>query len=118
MRYQFLIAALLISLAAAAQPGYKIDFKVKGWKDTTAYLGYFQGDQTFVKDTAKVNAQGEFSFDGTKPLLQGIYIIVVNKNRLLDFVVGTDQRFSLETDKDDLLRRMKVTGDEDNKIFF
>jgi peroxiredoxin len=118
MRYHFFVAAFIISLSAMGQPGYKIDFKIRGWKDTTAYLGYFQGDQTFVKDTARVNANGEFSFDGTKPLLQGIYILVVDKNRLLDFVVSTDQQFSLETDKDNMIRNMKVNGDEDNKIFF
>ena len=118
MRYSLLVAALLISLSVIGQPGYKIDFRIKGWKDTTAYLGYFQGDQTYVRDTTRVNAKGEFTFEGTKPLLQGIYILVVEKSRLLDFVVGADQRFSLETEKENMIKAMKVTGDDDNKLFF
>src|SRR5688572_13861467 len=102
---------LLISMVSVGQPrpGDQLDFKVKGWKDTTIYLGYFQGDQTFVKDTASVNAQGDFSFEGSKPLLQGVYILVLDKARMIDFVVSEDQRFMLEADKDDMIRSMKVT---------
>ena len=60
----------LISLAciftfsqAFSQAGYKINFKIKGWKDKTAYLGHYYGESTYIKDTAKVNASGEFFFD-------------------------------------------------------
>lgn len=110
--------ALMIGYGALAQTGYKLDFTIKGWKDTTAYLAYFQGDQTFLKDTARVNAEGQFTFEGPKPLLQGIFILVLDKTRVLDFVVSSDQRFSLETTKDDMTRAMKVAGDEDNQLFF
>jgi len=112
------LCVIALGMGAEAQPGYKLDFKVKGWKDTTVYLGYFQGDQTFVKDTARANALGEFSFEGSKSLLQGVYMLILEKSRTLDLVIGADQRFSLETDKEDLIRFAKVTGDDDNKLFF
>jgi peroxiredoxin len=118
MRYSLFIAALLIGSSSMGQSGYKIDVTVHGWRDSTVFLGYFQGDQTFVKDTARVSPQGQFTFEGSKTLLQGIYILVLGKSRVLDFVVGTDQRFALEMDKDDMLKTIKVTGDEDNKLFF
>src|SRR5688572_15666699 len=118
MRILLILGALLIGLGAIAQPGYKLDFKIKGWKDTTVYLGYFQGDQTFVKDTARVSSHGEFTFEGSKPLLPGIYILVLEKTRVLDFIVSTDQQFALESEKENLTRAMKVTGDDDNKLFF
>jgi peroxiredoxin len=110
---------VLISTAAYAQPGYKIDFKIKGLKDTTAYLAYYDnGAQTYLKDTSKVNSQGVFSFENSKPLRQGIFIVVLDKNPIFQFVIGQDQRFSLETDKEDYTKHMVVTGDEDNKLFF
>ena len=56
--------ALLISFACLGQPGYKVDFKIKGLKDTTAFLGYYTGESTFLKDTARANSQGAFSFEG------------------------------------------------------
>jgi len=36
----------------------------------------------------------------------------------LDFVIGVDHRFSIATDKEDMIRFAKVTGDDDNRIFF
>lgn len=109
---------VLISAAAYAQPGYKIDFKIKGLKDTTAYLAYYQTDQTYLRDTAKVDSHGNFTFDNTKPLLQGVFLLVLNKTQLFQFVIGNDQRFSMETDTSNYIGHMVVTGDEDNKLFF
>ena len=113
-----LIFLLASSLIAVAQPGYKIDFKIKGWKDTTAFLGHYYGEQTYIKDTAKVNSQGAFHFDGTKTLPQGVYFLVLDKSRTFDFVISNDQRFGMETTDEDYIKNMKVIGDEDNKLFF
>lgn len=109
---------LLISGAAYGQTGYKLDFKVNGLKDTTAYLAYYNSDQTFLKDTAKVNSDGTFTFENTKPLQQGVFMVVLDKTPVFQFVVGLDQRFLMETDTEDYTRHMTVTGDEDNKLFF
>jgi thiol-disulfide isomerase/thioredoxin len=95
-----------------------MDFKVVGLKDTTAYLGFYYGEQTYLKDTARVNGTGNFTFDGNKTLPQGVYFLVVNKTRLFEFVVSDDQRFQLETDTKDYIKNMKVAGDEDNRLFF
>jgi thiol-disulfide isomerase/thioredoxin len=108
---------LLFSVSCFAQTGYKIRFKVDGLKDTTAYLGYYYGESTFVKDTAKVNRTGEFAFDGKQTLPQGVYFLVLNKTRIFEMVVGQNQSFALETSTADYVRNMKVTGDIDNKLF-
>lgn len=118
MRISLLTLVLLISFGCLAQTGYKIRFKVDGLKDTTAYLGYYYGESTFVKDTAKVNATGEFLFDGKQTLPQGVYFLVLNKTRIFEFLVGQHQQFTLETNTADYIKNMKVTGDVDNKLFF
>src|SRR6185369_11547048 len=92
--------------------------KIKGWKDTTVYLGHFYGESTYLKDTARVNKSGEFFFDNKNTLPQGVYFLVLNKNKIFDFVVGSDQVFTLETEGLDYVPNMKATGDEDNKLFF
>jgi len=43
---------------------------------------------------------------------------VLDKTPIFQFVIGLDQRFSMETDTEDYNRHMVVTGDEDNKLFF
>lgn len=109
---------LLTGMSAVAQTGYKIEFKVDGLKDTTAYLGYYYGESTFVKDTAKVDSKGHFVFEGKKALDQGVYFLVLDKTRLFDFVVSADQQFGLTTNTSDYFKNMVVSGDPDNKLFF
>ncbi len=118
MRYFFLIFSLVPAICTFGQTGYKINFKIDGLKDTTAYLGYYYGESTFVRDTAHVNSNGEFTFDGKKPLDRGVYFLILNKTRLFEMVVGNNQNFSLETNTTDYVRGMKVKNDIDNKLFF
>ena len=118
MRFAIFVLILNITSNSFGQAGYKIDFKVKGLKDTTAYLGHYKGESTYLRDTAKVNSQGIFSFDGKLTLGQGVYFLVMNKTRVFEFVVGSDQNFELETTTEDYIKNMKVIGDEDNKLFF
>jgi len=118
-RLPILFLFIFISIAGFAQQGYKLDFKVKGLKDTTVYLGFYYWEGTFIKDTARVDKQGKASFEGKTPLSQGVYFLVLEtkkeKSKLFDFVVGKDQQWVLETDVQDY--KFKVTGDEDNQVF-
>lgn len=117
MKYLLSIALLIISTASFSQ-GYNLDFKVKGWKDTTVYLGLYTGEQTYVRDTARINTVGEFNFKGKNKLAHGVYFLVLNTNKIFDFVISNDQEFLLETSTEDFVKNMVVKGDEDNKVFF
>lgn len=112
------IIPLFISVCCLAQTGYKIDFKIKGLKDTTAYLGYYTLETTYIKDTARINSQGVGSFEGKQSLPQGFYIFVLGKTKILDFVVSSQQHFSLETSTEEYIQNMKVKGDDDNRLLF
>src|SRR5688572_30448897 len=70
MRYFLFLIFILVAYPGSAQTqsGYNIRFKVEGWKDTTAYLGHYLSESTYLKDTAKVNSKGEFTFEGKKAL--------------------------------------------------
>ena len=111
------ILLVMLPLYSVAQTGYRIDFTVNGLRDTTAYLGYFLQEKTFVKDTAMVDHDGAFSFTGKQSLPEGLYFLVVNKNRLFDFVIGKDQQFGISTSLGDH-SNLKIIGDEDNEAFF
>lgn len=117
MRFSIVLLFSIIHITAQAQTGYKIDFKVKGWQDTTVYLGHYYGEQTYLKDTARANAQGAFTFDNQKPLPQGVYFLVLNKSKIFDFVVGADQHFAMETTSEDYIKNMVAKGDDDNRLF-
>jgi len=113
------ILCLAASQFGFSQAGYKLDFQIKGLKDTTIYLGYYYGESTYIKDTARVNNIGAFTFEGKQALSQGVYFLVLNKTKpYADFVVGQSQNFMMETTSDNFIKNMKVTGDEDNRLFF
>lgn len=120
MKTRLLALLLLFSTAAFAQApkGYDLKFKIQGLKDTTALLGFYYGESTYIKDTARVNSKGEFFFDGKEPLSQGVYFLVLNKTRIFELVIGDNQKFSMETSTADYIKNMKVAGDVDNKLFF
>lgn len=118
MKKMILIFYVGIIFQVSAQPGYKIDIVVKGLQDTTAYLGYYYGEQAFLRDTARVNSAGAFTFDGRKPLNQGVYFVALAQTPVFDLVVSQDQTFSLRTSKEDYIGAMKVDGDPDNDLFF
>src|SRR3970040_442663 len=118
MRLRLLVSALFLSGAVMAQSGYDLQFRIDGLKDTTVWLGYYYGETTYRKDTAVVSSLGEFGFQGEETLPQGVYLIALNKSRLLEFVVGNDQHFSMETDTAGYVEDMRGKGDHDNTIFF
>ena len=118
MRYLLFTVSILFTTASFAQTGYRIQFHIDGLRDTTAFLGYYYGESTFVKDTAKVNSQGDFVFDGRQVLPKGVYFLVLNRTRIFEMIVSDVQRFKMETSTTDYVKNMKVTGDADNKLFF
>jgi hypothetical protein len=119
MRLLFLPAMLmLLCCPCFAQEAYNIQLKISGLKDTTAYLGYFINESTVIKDTARVNGKGECAFTGKKPLMQGVYMFVLKSASQFEFLVGVDQHFTLSTSIEDPVMKMKVSGDEDNALFF
>jgi thiol-disulfide isomerase/thioredoxin len=118
MRLLIFALFFMCSLPLAAQNGYELNFTITGLRDTTVYLGYFLQDQTWVKDTARVDNRGAFSFSGAKKLPQGLYFLVLDKSRIFDLVVGHDQEFRMETSTEDYVQNMQITGDEDNSIFY
>lgn len=118
MKYVLLTLLMCASYGMKAQPGYKIEFTIEGLKDTTTYLGYYLGEQTYVTDTARVNGKGYFVFSGKEALPEGAYFMAINTALQFQLVIGKDQHFTLSTRKDDYIKHMKVTGDEDNRLFF
>lgn len=111
-------AVAAATLSAQAQTGYQIQVVAEGLRDTTAYLGYYYGEQAFLRDTARVGANGAFVFDGKKALSPGIYFVALDKTPVFDLVISEDQFFSIRTSRTDYVGAMKISGDADNELFY
>ena len=99
-------------------PAYSLKFKINGLKaKDTIFLANYFGDKQYLKDTAIVNAKGEFTFEGKEKLPGGIYLIVLPGKQYFEIIVN-EQNFGMETDTKDYTKNMKVINSQENKAFY
>ena len=97
---------------------YEIKGTIKGLKNVDVYLAhYFGSTQQVVKDTARVNELGQFTFQGKEDLAKGLYLVSFSGTKYLDLIIGSDH-FSFETDTLDVVGKMKVSGSDENAAFY
>ena len=105
-------------LGQANSSGYSVKGTMRGLKNTEVYLAhYFGSTQQVIKDTAIVDDQGNFHFQGTEELPLGLYLISFQKTKFLDFIIG-NSNFSFETDTLDAVASMRVIGSPENEAFY
>ncbi len=99
---------------------FRISGQVKGLRDSSMVLAhwYRSGTQYIPKDTAKMDAEGRFVFEGKKALPQGLYLVLTPKQRYMEFIVDDKQTFSFVTDTASFIKSMKVTGSNENEKFY
>ncbi|HMT30597.1 MAG TPA: DUF5106 domain-containing protein [Bacteroidia bacterium] len=118
-RTTFIVLFFLSCFAPAmSQGGYNIKVKVTGVKDSLCYLANYFGDKQYLKDSCLADANGNFSFKGAEPLPGGIYLIVVTGKKYFEIIVDKEQNFSVETEMDDFVSKMKIKGSNENTIFY
>jgi thiol-disulfide isomerase/thioredoxin len=114
-----LITFSFIALSGMAQTkAYDIKVKLRNYTDNSLMLVTYYGSTNKIVDTAYVNKSGIFEFKGDKPLVGGIYLVVLKNKTYFEILVDKDQTFSLETDKNDMVGAMKVKGSTDNSEFY
>ena len=91
-----------------------------GFEGKEAYLGYYFGDKQYLKDTAYVQSNGWFYFEGNEKLDGGMYLVVLPPdNQFFQILIDdNNQWISMETKYADLPGAMKTSGSEDNKLFY
>lgn len=105
--------------AQTTQAGYKIDVKVKGLNSGTLLLANYFGPKQYLTDSAKINAQGVAVFQGSKPLPNGIYLIVLPNHTYTEIAVSeSSQVFGVETDTLLSPHALKVKNSKENELFY
>ena len=108
---------MFANIVAQAQSGYEIKGVVKGVADTTCMLAYYFGDKQYAKDTAEIDANGSFVFQGSEALKGGIYMIVFPEGKYAEIIVS-EQRFSFTTDITNLVASMNFKNSKENDVFY
>ena len=121
-RFIYILSMLIIgvfTVGFSQSKAYEIGVQIKNFKGDVLYLGYPYGDKKYLADTAQLNGDGFFVFDGTTELDGGLYFIYSPPpaNLYFDLIVA-ESEFQLQTDTTDIIQHMKLTGSEENAIFF
>jgi len=110
--------ALSLSIPLFAQ-GYEIKITINSRNDTVMFGHYFaKRDQFYLNNTCVLDKSGRGVFKGENKLPKGLYSIVSNNQRLLDFVIGDEQTFEIIADTTDLVGKTTAKNSRDNEIFF
>ena len=115
----FLFGFILLNFTSFAQSNsYDIKVKINNCQDQKLLLVTYYGSSNKIVDTAYVKSNGQFEFKKDKPLVGGMYLIVLESKKYFEIIVDKDQDFSLETNEDDLISNMKIKGSKDNTDFY
>ena len=86
--------------------------------DMIKLLGVF-GNQNYLIDSAKGDANGNYLFEADSAFPTGFYYaMLVSDNSFFQLLLDTDQEFKLEMRKGDLVNAMKVEGCQDNELLY
>jgi len=115
-----LIFVLALDNNVVASDKYDIKIKIDGqFKDSALLLTSYYGEKIKIIDTAFAVKPGEFVFSGNNKLPGGIYMVVsMDKKKLFEFIVDSDQNFTMNTNESNYALGMKVNGSKENVLFY
>jgi len=118
LKSNFILWFLLISSCISAfSQGYEINVSINSRNDTVVLGHYFaERERLRANNTVVLNSAGQGTFRGDEKLPNGMYFLVMNGQRLLDFLIGDEQTFDIQINTDDW-ENISITGSRDNEIF-
>ena len=96
-----------------------VEISIDGAGNDLAKLLGVYGNQNFLVDSAKSDANGLFVFDADTLLPKGFYYVMLRSdNSYFQMLMGDDQEFSLSSIKGNYIESVKVDGDLDNQLLY
>ena len=117
-RLQILLSAIFLPIVAAYGQGAELKFKVTGIPEGKAQLAYYHGEKQYIKDSARVDLNGAFTFKSEEKYDQGIYLVVLPpESKYFEVIMDDKQNWTITADKNDLVMGRKVKGSVENTDF-
>lgn len=118
---KLLCAAIFVSfgfiLAGQQSNGFQISVSISGLQNSSVYLAYHLGDKQYIRDTIKIDSNGNGLLKGSTPLPYGIYMIVLPENKYFELLISDDQFFALSCSLKDYFNTLRFTGSVENEAF-
>ena len=116
----FLLFLVSFTNLSAENDGHHIVCELKGVEENTKIqLGYHQGKNKLLQDTARVK-DGKVVFSDTAKLPRGLYLVIIPGKSYFDIVVSDDQEFTFKVnlDSEPVLNSIKFKGSEENEDYY
>jgi thiol-disulfide isomerase/thioredoxin len=113
----FIVCFLLVAVIISKANSYKIAVHWEGIKDTTLFLAHYIDTRLYVDDSIKLDQNGKGVFQGNKQLNQGLYVLYLNEKAYVDFLLGSDQDFSIYTKEPDIYNSIKISNATESEYF-
>ena len=112
-----LLSAMLTFSSLMSAQGYRIEVEFKGLSNDTIILGEYFTSRMIPKDTIVLDQKGTGIFEGEKAFVGGLYLVYFDPAHYFDMLLGDDQDLSIRADTADLVKGIRFTNSEDNRIF-
>lgn len=96
----------------------KAEFEIKGYPGGMARFIGVVGSTNFVIDSVVPGADGRIVLQQDTALPGGLYFLSLPKDQILQFLLDSDQSFSLKTDWTNLVGAAVVDGSPDNILLY
>jgi peroxiredoxin len=110
----------LFTANAYSQSVVQINGQLEDVPSESVILAYYLGNKQYVLDTALTDAKGKFVFAYPKLLERGVYLFYFpnRENRYVEFLVSSDQQFSVKGKLSDFTKTATFSGSTDNTLFY
>jgi len=101
LKRSYLLILFLAGVLFSGQKSEKvcnISIKIKGVRDTTLFLANYYGDKILKADSVRLNHEGTAILSRDKAHKEGLYLFYLNDKNYFEFLMGSDQQFSIEAD--------------------
>lgn len=117
MRKHLLLAVFLAAAVSGFGKGYRISLHIEGVSDSTVMLALYSGESKYAVDTAVLDAKGYALFSKSEPLQAGMYLVVLGRAGLFDFVVSdaNNQSFSIHSNVSDYAGTLRFENSPENE---
>lgn len=116
--YTLILFICGLSTSSFAQDGYQINVNLDGYEKDTLVLGYYLGNNQYVRDTTIRNGNS-FVFEGDTLLPEGMYIVIVPPlNDIIQLLIDDDQILDVSATYDKGIKDIEISGHEDNELYY
>jgi len=115
-----LLLAFSVAYTASAVEDYEIKVTIKNYEQDKLILAHYLGSNILVNDTAAIQADGSFIFNGEKALAESVYLLIMppNNQYVEIFITEKEKKFSLEFDAKTMAKDIQFQHAPDNALFY